>query len=67
MKMKVRCVEISHYISFLEGKFLKKSMDRFVVLRAPVLSGIDTRMLTKKLREYGTMLGKVQSSISFVV
>ena len=34
---KVHCVEISHYISFLERKYLKKSVGRFVVLCTPVL------------------------------
>jgi carbamoylphosphate synthase small subunit len=32
-----------------------------------LILGIDTRMLTKKLREHGTMLGKVKSSYFFVL
>jgi len=35
------------------GTWLKKA-------RVPALSGIDTRALTKKLRERGTMLGKIE-------
>ena len=38
MKMKVRCVEIFHCISFLEEKFLKKSVSRFAILCVPILS-----------------------------
>lgn len=51
---------VSEYSEHFSHWSAKKSLSRFLVeQRVPALTGIDTRDLTKKLRERGVMLGKI--------
>ncbi|MCP4599604.1 MAG: glutamine-hydrolyzing carbamoyl-phosphate synthase small subunit [Proteobacteria bacterium] len=48
-----------HYSHFSADKSLHTWLDEEGI---PAISGIDTRALTKRLREHGTMLGKIETA-----
>lgn len=56
---------ITDYSEFYSHWSAEKSLGQWLIEEnIPALSGIDTRMLTRKLRENGTMLGKILFSES---
>ncbi|QQS35553.1 MAG: glutamine-hydrolyzing carbamoyl-phosphate synthase small subunit [Ignavibacteriales bacterium] len=56
----VRALVVSEYSENYSHWSAKKSLsDWMVEQKIPGISGIDTRMLTRKLREIGTMLGQI--------
>jgi len=56
----VRGLIVSNYSSEYSHWSAKKSLGEWLKEeRIPAITGIDTRMLTRKLRDKGTMLGKI--------
>ncbi|MDZ7623738.1 MAG: carbamoyl-phosphate synthase domain-containing protein [Ignavibacteriaceae bacterium] len=56
----VRGLIVSNYSSEYSHWSAKKSLgDWLKEEKIPAITGIDTRMLTRKLRDKGTMLGKI--------
>lgn len=62
-KIQVSGLVISDYSEKYSHWNAKKSLSEWLKENnVPAISGVDTRMLTKKLREKGVMLGKIASS-----
>ena len=59
-KIQVRALIVSDYTNDYSHWSAVKSLGEWLIEeKIPALYGIDTRMLTRKLRENGTMLGKI--------
>ncbi len=60
-KIQVKGLIVQNYIDHPSHFESQKTLDHWLKAEGiPALTGVDTRMLTRKLREYGVMLGKLE-------